>query len=54
MVDGSKMSKSAGTFFTIRDLIDRGVSPATVISNWSEHTTRVNSNFTFQKVSRMP
>lgn len=48
MVDGSKMSKSAGTFFTIRDLIDRGVSPAAIRLELVRTHYRVNSNFTFQ------
>ena len=48
MVDGSKMSKSAGTFFTIRDLIDRGVSPAAIRLELIRTHYRINSNFTFQ------
>ena len=48
MVDGSKMSKSAGTFFTIRDLLERGVSPAAIRLELIRTHYRINSNFTFQ------
>ncbi len=48
MVDGSKMSKSAGTFFTIRDLIERGASPAAIRLELVRTHYRINSNFTFQ------
>ncbi len=48
MVDGGKMSKSAGTFFTIRDLLDRGVSPAAIRLELIRTHYRINSNFTFQ------
>ena len=48
MVDGTKMSKSAGTFFTIRDLLDRGASPAAIRLELVRTHYRVNSNFTFQ------
>jgi len=48
MVDGAKMSKSAGTFFTIRDLIQRGASPAAIRLELIKTHYRVNSNFTLQ------
>jgi cysteinyl-tRNA synthetase len=48
MVDGGKMSKSLGNFFTIRDLIDRGVSPAAIRLELIKTHYRANSNFTMQ------
>jgi len=48
MVDGAKMSKSSGTFFTIRDLLDRGASPAAIRLELIRTHYRVNSNFTLQ------
>ena len=48
MVDGAKMSKSSGTFFTIRDLIERGASPAAIRLELIKTHYRVNSNFTLQ------
>ena len=48
MVNGAKMSKSAGTFFTIRDLIERGASPAAIRLELIRTHYRVNSNFTMQ------
>lgn len=50
MVDGAKMSKSAGTFFTIRDLIERGASPAAIRLELIKTHYRVNSNFTLQGI----
>ena len=48
MVEGGKMSKSLGNFFTIRDLMDRGVSPAAIRLELIKTHYRVNSNFTLQ------
>ncbi|MBG81462.1 MAG: cysteine--tRNA ligase [Phycisphaerae bacterium] len=48
MVDGKKMSKSAGTFFTIRDLLQKGASPAAIRLELIRTHYRINSNFTFQ------
>ncbi|MEE2907377.1 MAG: cysteine--tRNA ligase, partial [Planctomycetota bacterium] len=48
MVDGKKMSKSAGTFFTIRDLLQRGASPAAIRLELVRTHYRINANFTFQ------
>ena len=45
---GKKMSKSAGTFFTIRDLLQRGASPAAIRLELVRTHYRVNANFTFQ------
>ncbi len=48
MVDGAKMSKSSGTFFTIRDLLERGASPAAIRLELVRTHYRLNSNFTMQ------
>ncbi len=48
MVDGGKMSKSSGTFFTIRDLLERGASPAAIRLELVRTHYRLNSNFTMQ------
>ncbi len=48
MVDGGKMSKSSGTFFTIRDLLGRGASPAAIRLELVRTHYRVNANFTLQ------
>jgi len=50
MVDGSKMSKSEGTFYTFRDLLERGASPAAIRLELIKTHYRVNSNFTLQGV----
>ncbi len=48
MVDGAKMSKSSGTFFTIRDLLERGASPAAIRLELVRTHYRINANFTLQ------
>ncbi|MDP7029558.1 MAG: cysteine--tRNA ligase [Phycisphaerales bacterium] len=48
MVDGGKMSKSSGTFFTIRDLLERGASPAAIRLELIRTHYRTNANFTLQ------
>jgi cysteinyl-tRNA synthetase len=48
MVNGAKMSKSSGTFFTIRDLLDRGASPAAIRLELTRTHYRINANFTMQ------
>ena len=48
MVDGAKMSKSSGTFFTIRDLLDKGASPAAIRLELTRTHYRINANFTMQ------
>ncbi|MCH2142727.1 MAG: cysteine--tRNA ligase [Phycisphaerales bacterium] len=50
MVDGAKMSKSAGTFFTIRDLLERGASPAAIRLELIRTHYRINSNFMLQGI----
>ncbi len=47
-VDGKKMSKSAGSVHTLRDLCDRGASPAAVRLELIRTHYRSNANFTFQ------
>jgi cysteinyl-tRNA synthetase len=48
MVNGAKMSKSSGTFFTIRDLLDKGASPAAIRLELTRTHYRINANFTMQ------
>ncbi|MHC4946790.1 MAG: cysteine--tRNA ligase [Planctomycetota bacterium] len=48
MVEGGKMSKSAGTFFTVADLLSRGASPAAIRLELIRTHYRSNANFTFQ------
>jgi cysteinyl-tRNA synthetase len=48
MVEGAKMSKSGGNFFTIRDLLERGASPAAIRLELVRTHYRLNSNFTLQ------
>ena len=48
MVNGAKMSKSSGTFFTIRDLLDKAASPAAIRLELIRTHYRINANFTMQ------
>jgi cysteinyl-tRNA synthetase len=48
MVEGDKMSKSRGNFFTARDLFAKGVTPAALRLELVRTHYRVNSNFTMQ------
>jgi len=48
MVEGAKMSKSGGNYFTIRDLLERGASPAAIRLELVRTHYRLNSNFTLQ------
>ena len=48
MVEGAKMSKSAGSFFTARDLFARGFSPAALRLELVKTHYRANANFTEQ------
>jgi cysteinyl-tRNA synthetase len=48
MVNGGKMSKSSGTFFTIRDLLDKAASPAAIRLELIRTHYRINANFTMQ------
>jgi cysteinyl-tRNA synthetase len=47
-VEGEKMSKSRGNFFTARDLFAKGVTPAALRLELIRTHYRVNSNFTMQ------
>ena len=47
-VEGEKMSKSAGNFFTIRNLISRGFEPAAIRLELIKTHYRSNANFTEQ------
>ena len=48
IVEGQKMSKSKGNFFTVRDLLSRGATPAAIRLELTRTHYRVNANFTFQ------
>ena len=48
MVDGKKMSKSKGNFFTIRDLVDKGFDPLAIRYALISTRYRESSNFTLQ------
>lgn len=47
-VEGQKMSKSKGNFFTARDLFARGITPAALRLELVRTHYRTNSNFTLQ------
>ncbi|MDP6601546.1 MAG: cysteine--tRNA ligase [Phycisphaerales bacterium] len=48
LVDGGKMSKSKGNFYTVRDLIAKGASPAAIRIELIRTHYRSNANFTLQ------
>jgi cysteinyl-tRNA synthetase len=48
IVEGEKMSKSKGNFFTLRDLLAKGASPAAIRLEIIKSKYREQSNFTFQ------
>jgi cysteinyl-tRNA synthetase len=48
MVEGAKMSKSKGNFFTARDLFAKGVTPAALRLELVRTHYRTNANFTLQ------
>ena len=48
LVDGGKMSKSKGNFYTLRDLLEKGVSPAALRLELIKTHYRSNANFTIQ------
>jgi cysteinyl-tRNA synthetase len=48
LVNGQKMSKSAGNFFTLRDLVSRGIDPVVVRYELLKAHYRSNMNFTFK------
>jgi cysteinyl-tRNA synthetase len=48
MVEGAKMSKRTGSFYTVRDLVQKGHSPAAIRLELIKTHYRSNANFTFQ------
>ncbi len=48
LVEGDKMSKSKGNFYTPRDLFDRGIEPAAIRLELIRTHYRSNANFTMQ------
>jgi cysteinyl-tRNA synthetase len=48
MVEGAKMSKSAGNFYTLRDLLGKGFDPAAIRLELVRTHYRKNANFTEQ------
>ena len=48
LVDGSKMSKSKGNFYTLRDLMQKGATPAAIRLEIIKTHYRSNANFTLQ------
>jgi cysteinyl-tRNA synthetase len=48
LVDGGKMSKSKGNFYTLRDLISKGATPAAIRLELIRTHYRSNANFTLQ------
>ncbi|MFT5205472.1 MAG: cysteinyl-tRNA synthetase, partial [Phycisphaerales bacterium] len=48
LVDGGKMSKSKGNFYTLRDLVSKGASPAAIRLELIRTHYRSNANFTMQ------
>jgi len=47
-VEGEKMSKSKGNFFTVRDLLDKGIDPAVIRYELLRAHYRSNMNFTIK------
>ena len=50
LVEGQKMSKSMGNFYTLRDLLDKGCSPEAIRYTLISTHYRSKLNFTFEKV----
>jgi cysteinyl-tRNA synthetase len=48
LVDGTKMSKSKGNFYTLRDLVGKGATAAAIRLELIKTHYRSNSNFTLQ------
>ena len=48
LVDGGKMSKSKGNFYTLRDLVSKGATPAAIRLELIRTHYRSNENFTLQ------
>jgi cysteinyl-tRNA synthetase len=52
LVNGSKMSKSAGNFYTLRDLLDRGYSPRSIRYLLISGHYRKQFNFTLEGIAQ--
>jgi len=52
IVEGKKMSKSAGNFFTLRDLLDKGYAPLAIRFVLLATHYRKRLNFTFDELDR--
>jgi len=52
LVEGEKMSKSAGNFFTVRDLVLKGVKPSSIRYALSSVPYRNQLNFTFDGLTQ--
>jgi len=50
LVDGEKMSKSKGNFYTLRDLLEKGYDPLTIRYLLLSMSYRKQLNFTFEKL----
>lgn len=50
LVDGKKMSKSLGNFYTLRDLVDKGFTPRSIRYVLASTHYRSQLNFTFESV----
>ncbi len=48
VVEGQKMSKSKGNFFTVRDVLAKGITPAALRLELVRMHYRTNANFTWQ------
>jgi cysteinyl-tRNA synthetase len=51
MVDGQKMSKSLGNFYTLRDLLEKGFNPRAIRYTFINNNYRQQLNFTFESVN---
>ena len=49
-MNGEKMSKSKNNFFTLKDLLKRGASPASIRLALLQTHYRSNANFTWQSL----
>ncbi|WP_157152110.1 cysteine--tRNA ligase [Brachyspira sp. SAP_772] len=52
IVDGEKMSKSKGNFYTLRDLLDKGLSPEAIRYSLMNSHYRKQLNFTIEGINQ--
>ena len=52
IVDGEKMSKSKGNFYTLRDLVDKGISPLAIRYSLINSHYRKQLNFTIEGIKQ--